>query len=156
MTVKQEINVRTVNGANFSAGYTGPFNSLDDYKLDVPRLGRTVTGKLFLRDLVGMTGMQISINKLPAGRAVPFIHKHAQNEETYIFIKGRGQMQVDAKVFDVEEGTVVRIGVDGGRCLRNNSSDDLHYICVQAKQDSLSQETFEDGIPVEQAPVWPD
>jgi mannose-6-phosphate isomerase-like protein (cupin superfamily) len=122
----------------------------------VPRRQRTVSGKLFIKELLAFTGMQISMNKLPAGVSVPFYHQHKENEEAYIFVKGRGQMQVDDETFDVEEGSIVRVGTKGSRTLRNNSSEFLYYICVQAKENSLNIDTFEDGLPGEKKVTWPE
>ncbi len=141
-------------GQNFSAFDAGSLEDLFQYELQHPRLNRTVKGKLFLREILDLTSMQVSLNRLPAGAAVPFIHKHKQNEELYIFIKGNGQMQVDGETFDIKEGTVVRIAPDGGRVWRNNSSEDLYYIVIQGKDGSLSQDTFDDGIPLETPPSW--
>ena len=36
-----------------------------------------------LHDILGLTGAEVSINNLPAGVGVPFIHSHKQNEEIY-------------------------------------------------------------------------
>lgn len=99
--------------------------------------------------------MQISMNKLPAGAAVPFYHQHKENEEAYIFIGGKGQMQIDGDTFDVEEGAIVRVSPNGSRSLRNNSNADLYYICVQARDGSLNLETFEDGIKSDKPVEWP-
>jgi mannose-6-phosphate isomerase-like protein (cupin superfamily) len=154
MPVIQDVDVKTLRGANFAAAHTGPFAQLDSYKLEVPALKRKVDGKLFLRELLGMTGMQISMNKLRAGASVPFYHQHKDNEETYIFVRGRGQMQVDGQVIDVEEGSVVRISTKGLRCLRNNSTEDLNFICIQARENSLAQDTFEDGLPSADPVIW--
>jgi len=156
MAMIQDAKLRTEKGANFTAVHAGPYAQLDNYKLEVPALNRTVNGKLFIKDFLALTGMQISMNKVPAGVAVPFTHQHKENEEAYIFIKGRGQMQVDGQVFDVEEGSVVRVATKGSRCIRNNSKEDLQYLCIQAKENSLHIDTFEDGIRGETAPVWPD
>ncbi len=155
MTIKQEADVKTCTGTNYTAVHAGPFSGLDAFKLEVPALNRTARGKLFIKDFLGLTGMQISLNKLPAGAAVPFLHKHKVNEEAYIFIKGQGQMQVDAEVIDVQEGSIVRIAPDGSRSLRNNSNEELHYICIQAQENSLKQDTFDDGIKDEATPIWP-
>jgi mannose-6-phosphate isomerase-like protein (cupin superfamily) len=155
MPVVQQADVKTISGANFTAVHTGPFSSLDSYKLDVPALNRTVQGKLFLKEFLGATGMQISMNKLPAGATVPFYHQHKDNEEVYIIVGGCGQMQIDEQVFDVEEGSVIRISTQGSRCIRNNSNEELHYICIQAKENSLVQETFEDGVRSDKRVSWP-
>jgi uncharacterized cupin superfamily protein len=36
-----------------------------------------------LHDVLGLTGAEISINNLPAGAGVPFVHSHKKNEEIY-------------------------------------------------------------------------
>ena len=49
-----------------------------------------VTDKLFEKEKLGLTGMEISINNLVANEGNPFVHTHQQNEELYIVIKGSG------------------------------------------------------------------
>ena len=39
-----------------------------------------------LHDVLGLTGAEISINNLPAGVGVPFVHSHKKNEEIYIIL----------------------------------------------------------------------
>src|ERR1700722_19427520 len=118
--IEQEVNVKTQSGANFSAVHTGRFDELgNNCTLVHPKLKRKVPGKMFVRELVAATGMQISINSLAPRISTPFTHQHKENEETYVFIKGKGQMLVDGDVIDVEEGSVVRISTKGSRCLRN-------------------------------------
>jgi mannose-6-phosphate isomerase-like protein (cupin superfamily) len=156
VTVKQEANVKSQSGKNFSAVHTGPMDKLDTYQLEHPRMKRTITGKLFTRDLLNFSSMQFSMNKLPAGKGAPFLHAHKANEEAYIFVKGNGQLQVDGEYIDVEEGSIVRIGTPGLRAIRNNSSEDLYFIVVQAKEGSLGDDTFGDGIPSDDPVNWPE
>ena len=66
----------------------------------------TTQGKCFLKETMNLTGMEVSLNVLAPGEGIPFYHKHRENEELYIFIKGKGQFQVDGEVFDVVEGSV--------------------------------------------------
>ena len=54
-------------------------------------------GKAFLHDLLGLTSCEISVSSLPAGVKLPFNHKHKQNEEIYIFLKGAGTMTLDRR-----------------------------------------------------------
>jgi len=154
-TVIQEANVKSQQGKNFSAVHAGPMAQLDNFKLEHPKMNRTISGKLFVRDLLKLSSMQFSMNKLPAGRGTPFLHQHKANEEAYIFVKGKGQMQVDGEYIDVEEGSIVRIATQGSRALRNNSSDDLYFIVVQAKEGSLGDDTFSDGVPAGDTVNWP-
>jgi len=83
-------------------------------------------------------------------------HQHQQNEEVYIFIQGKGQVQVDAEVIDVQEGSIVRIAPNGERIWRNNSNEPLLYIIVQVRENSLSQYGLGDATVPEKAVSWPD
>lgn len=153
--IKQDIAQPVRKGTNFSAIDLGPLARLDTYKLEAPAFNREVRGKLFIRELLDMTGMQVSMNKLPGGISVPYYHAHTENEEAYIFVGGSGEMQIDGEVFSVKEGSIVRISTKGMRALRNTSNEPLYYICVQAREGSLNVDTFEDGIRGEAPVKWP-
>jgi mannose-6-phosphate isomerase-like protein (cupin superfamily) len=142
-------------GPNFSAARVGPLKDLIRYAVDSPRLGLTLPGKVFLQDVLGLTGMEISLGLMPPHASIPFLHKHDQNEEVYLFLRGRGEMLVDGRVVPVSEGTAVRVAPDGVRCWRNTSDDDLVYLVIQAKAGSLEQWTGTDGIGVPEPPSWP-
>ena len=43
-----------------------------------------------LHDQLGLTGAEISVNNLPAGAGVPFVHYHHKNEEIYMILRGGG------------------------------------------------------------------
>jgi mannose-6-phosphate isomerase-like protein (cupin superfamily) len=143
-------------GKNYSAMHPGKFADLKQYQLQHPVIeGRRVSGKLFVRDHIGLTGMQISLNCMPPGIAMPFGHMHKLNEELYIFTSGSGQIQIDGDIINVQEGTCVRVAPGGDRSWRNNGTENLHYIVIQAKENSLTQDTFDDGLPSEVTPAWP-
>ncbi|WP_439647734.1 cupin domain-containing protein [Collibacillus ludicampi] len=110
--------------------------------------------KVFLKDTLQLTGMEVSLNRLPPGEGSHFRHKHKQNEELFIIVKGSGQLQVDGKIIDVREGTSIRVAPDGVRAIRNNSSEDLYYICIQAKEGSLTAYTKTDGIITDKTVEW--
>lgn len=134
----------------------GPWDQLDQYELAHPKLKKTFRGKTFLREKLGLTGMEISLNKFPPGRAVPFLHRHKQHEELYLFVRGKGEIQIDGTTIPVSEGTCVRISPDGARSVRNNSKEDLYYVCIQAKDGGLAGATStSDGVPVEGEVKWP-
>lgn len=137
-----------MDGTNFTVMHAGPFNGL----LLVPE---GPPGKCYLKDRLGLTGMEVSLNQLPEGGAVPFYHKHRENEELYLFIGGRGQFQVDGRLFEVEEGTAVRVGPDGERALRNIGTGDLMFIVVQVQANSLRQWERADAIIPEKPVDWP-
>ncbi len=136
--------VETKVGTNFTCAHVGSFDKLAEYELTLRE--RTVRGKVFLKEFVNFTGMEISYTTIPPGKHSPFVHHHKQDEEAYIFIQGSGRMEIDDDIFDVSEGTVVRVATPGKRAIGNNSDHPLVYICVQAKEGSLEQCTFDDGV----------
>jgi mannose-6-phosphate isomerase-like protein (cupin superfamily) len=136
--------IKSTSGKNFTCGEVGSFSDLRDYILPIP--DRVVRGKVFLKESIGFTAMEISFTTIAPGKNTPFVHHHKQDEEAYIFIQGTGRMQVDDDVFDVTEGSVVRVAPDGKRAIGNDSDKPLIYICIQAKAGSLEQYTTSDGV----------
>ncbi len=138
---------------NFTVIHIKNFNELDRYIFEHPKVP-TMIGKMFLKNELKLSGMEVSINKLSPGMKMPFYHKHKENEELYIFIKGKGQFQVDGEIINIQEGTVIRVSPEGVRVWRNNSSEDLYFIVIQAKVGSFSGENISDGIGVEGDVAW--
>lgn len=132
-------------GSNFTACESGARNEWPEYTVELPGLGE-IPGKLFLKDVLGFTGCEISVNSMAPGAGMPIYHQHQQNEEVYIFIQGKGQVQVDDEVIEVKEGTIVRIAPNGERTWRNNSNEPLLYIIIQARENSLTQYGLGDAI----------
>lgn len=96
-------------------------------------------GKVFLHDLLDLTGCEISVNTVPKGFKVPFSHKHKQNEEVYIILKGKGVITVDGVSVSVKEGSAVKIMPEATRTIENSGDEEFQFICVQAKKNSLEQ-----------------
>ena len=94
-------------------------------------------GKAFLHNLLELSSCEISLNAMPMGAKLPFSHKHKQNEEIYIFLKGNGTMTLDNEVIEVSEGSCVKVLPEAARTME--AKTDLVYICVQAKLGSLEQ-----------------
>ena len=138
----------------YSVVHAGPWADLDQKEFRPPGFPRGLFGKAFLKESLGLTGMELSLNKLPPGAQSPFLHRHVDHEEMYLFVRGRGQFQVDGEAFDVREGTVVRVAPAGVRALRNSGSEDLYYVCVQAREGALAVQTIADGRRVEGPIVW--
>ena len=84
----------------------------------------------------GATSCEISFGTLPSGASVPFFHSHKENEENYIILSGAGRFQVNETVFDVAEGSVVRVATNCDRNLKCTSSEPMTYICIQAKREA--------------------
>ena len=101
-------------------------------------------GKQFVKDATGATSCEISFGSLPTGASVPFFHSHKENEENYIILSGEGKFQVGSDVFDVAEGSVVRVSTNCDRNLKCTSAQPMTYVCIQAKEGSLGGYTMTD------------
>ncbi len=100
-------------------------------------------GKAFLHDLIDLTSCEISVNVMPEGVKLPFKHKHKQNEEIYIFLKGEGTMTLDGEAVEFKEGSCIKVLPSASRTMEAKTA--IEYICVQAKENSLVQFGFGDG-----------
>lgn len=154
MAASTSASLKPITGDNFAAIAIGDFADVFQYTF-ASASGLKADGKLFLKQLLGLTSAEISINALPAKKSVPFYHKHHQNEEVYLFLQGSGEFQVDDCVFPVSQGSIVRVSPDGERCLRNVSEvAPLCWVVVQAQVNSQSRHTIEDGVSVEKRVSW--
>ena len=68
-----------------------------------------------LHDKIGLTGAEVSINNLPAGISVPFVHSHKTNEEIYVILSGKGRAVIDGEEVLLVEGDWIRISPQGAR-----------------------------------------
>lgn len=102
-------------------------------------------GKILLKELLGLTSAEISVNRWAPGEEAERFHKHKNNEEIYIIIRGEGEILVDDEIIPVKEGSIVRIDPDAARRHRNVSKGDLYALVIQAHKDSLQTWTFTDG-----------
>lgn len=141
-------------GENFASANLGKFESLDQFVFEAPEVKIKREGKVFLKELLNLTGAEISFNKLSAHESISFYHTHQQNEEIYIFLKGTGEFQIDGKIFPVREGSIVRVDPAGERCYRNCGDTDLYLIVIQVKAGSYEGRTIQDGVAVRKRVSW--
>lgn len=135
------------HGPNFSVLDAGTWADLRQHIYEHPKLG-SIPGKLFLRQPLGLTALEISLGVLAPGVATPFGHRHRVNEEVYIFLKGHGQFLIDDSVLEIREGTVIRVGPPGVRAWKNTSAEPLQYLVIQARAGTLDTGTLEDAVHV--------
>lgn len=102
-------------------------------------------GKQFVKEAAEASSCEISFGTLASGAAVPFFHSHKANEENYVILSGTGRFQVDDDVFDIGEGSVVRVSTRCDRNLKCTSTEPMTYICIQAKEGSLEGYTMTDA-----------
>jgi mannose-6-phosphate isomerase-like protein (cupin superfamily) len=137
----------TEQKSNFSVAHTGPLEDL------LKREFMGFHGKYFIGKDLGLTGCEVSLNRLPAGNGMPFVHSHKKNEELYIVLKGSGIFYMDGEEFPVQEGSLIRVAPDGERAWKAGD-EDLYFICIQAEAGSLSQATLEDGVRTASKASW--
>lgn len=140
-------------GANFSAANFGKLSGLNDYALQLDPDVK-IPGKVFGGHATDATGGEFSFQVFAPGQETGFLHTHRNHEELYFFLKGKGEFQVDGKVFPVEEGSVVRVAPDGRRSVRNNSSEPLVMLCVQYRGNTFCSDDATDGIILNEPVKW--
>ena len=133
---------------DYTAVNIGSLDEIKSHSLIHPISGKEVKGKVFLKELTKASGTEISFNALPPKTELGYFHIHNQDEETYIVLKGSGYYQVNEDCFPIEEGSVIRVAPEGVRSLCNSSDEELVYICVQSKMNSLEEHTTDDGSRV--------
>lgn len=101
--------------------------------------------RIELHDKIGLTGSEISLNRLPANESIPFVHAHKQNEEVYYIVEGEGKFVIDGEDVALKAGDFVRISPDGKRQIFAGKAG-LTYICIQTKAGSLQEYTANDAI----------
>lgn len=138
---------------NFSAINLGRLSDISDYVLELgPEI--KIPGKVFGGQAVGATGGEFSFQVFAPGQETGFLHTHKNHEELYFFLSGKGEFQVDGKVFPVGEGSVVRVAPAGRRSVRNNGDTPLVMLCVQYRGNTFSAEDAADGEILSEPVNW--
>ena len=110
------------------------------------KLNVTGTERVELHDKIGLTGAEISVNVLPAGACVPFVHAHKQNEEIYIVLEGNGKMVLDGESVELSANDYFRVSPAAKRQIFAAQDSAIKYVCIQVKENSLENYTATDGI----------
>ncbi len=141
-------------GDNYTAIDIGEFDNLMDYSFLHPQFEHEVKGKVFIGEILKSSGTEISFQNLPPKAEIPFLHKHKNHEEVYIFLKGKGQFQVDGNIVNVKEGTAIRVSPDGKRTLRNNSDNAMIFMVIQSQEGSIDNHYIADGYRINGEISW--
>ena len=99
-----------------------------------------------LHDKLSLTGAEVSINSLPAGASVPFIHSHKNNEEIYAVLEGKGKAVIDGEDVELAAGDWLRISPAGKRQFFAAEDSAISSICIQVKENSLGNYTVDDAV----------
>ncbi len=98
-----------------------------------------------LHDALHLTGAEISINALPKGASVPFVHSHKQNEEIYGILEGKGKAEIDGVTVPLKAGDWLRISPVAKRRFFAADDSAIRYICIQVRTNSLEGYTAADA-----------
>ena len=110
------------------------------------KTGKSEGARTELHDKLGLTGAEISINEMPAGASVPFIHSHKENEEIYFILSGKGKAVIDGEDVELLGGDWLRVSPKAERQFLAASDSPISYICIQVKANSLDTYTASDAI----------
>ena len=99
-----------------------------------------------LHDKLSLTGAEVSINNLPAGASVPFVHSHKNNEEIYVILSGKGKAVIDDETVELNTGDWIRISPAGKRQFFAAEDSAISFACIQVKENSLEAYTNDDAI----------
>lgn len=99
-----------------------------------------------LHETLGLTGAEISINNLPAGASVPFVHAHKTNEEVYAVLSGKGKVIIDGEEIALTTGDWVRISPKAKRQFFAAEDTGISFVCIQTKENSLEGFTADDAV----------
>lgn len=99
-----------------------------------------------LHDQLCLTGAEVSINNLPVGASVPFVHSHKQNEEIYAILSGSGKAVIDEETVALKSGDWLRISPAARRQFFAAEDTGISYVCIQVKENSLEGYTQDDAV----------
>ena len=98
-----------------------------------------------LHDKLQLTGAEVSVNNLPAGASVPFVHYHKKNEEIYFVTAGKGKAVIDGETVELSAGDWLRISPAARRQFFAAPNEGISYICIQVRENSLEEYTADDA-----------
>ena len=85
--------------------------------------------RYIVKDNTELNNLVVSSTLLAAKKSTTG-HRHAGQEEVYMFVSGSGQMELDHKMFDVTAGDTVLIQDNVFHKVHNNTDFGLKFICV--------------------------
>lgn len=103
-------------------------------------------GRTELHEKLALTGAEVSINRLPAGAGVPFVHSHKNNEEIYGIIEGKGKAVIDGEEIEIKAGDWLKVAPAAKRQFSAAADSGITFVCVQVRENSLDGFTADDAV----------
>ena len=120
-------------------GYTTT-NLKQDVENQAPRFGMPAELQArFARTALDGKTLGVTHFRLEPGFRMPFGHKHEQQEEVYVVVRGSGRVKVDDEIVDVSEWDAIRFDPDTMRDVEAGP-DGIEYLAFSAGDDSRDAE----------------
>jgi quercetin dioxygenase-like cupin family protein len=97
----------------------------------------------FARTPIQGETLGVSLFTLEPNFRIPFGHKHSEQEEVYVVIRGSGRVKVDDEVVELREGDAIRFGTDTMRNMEAGP-DGMEYVAFGAGDDPMDVESDPD------------
>jgi mannose-6-phosphate isomerase-like protein (cupin superfamily) len=98
----------------------------------------------FARRALGSTVVGVSRETFAPGFRAPFGHRHREQEEVYVVLRGSGRMKIGDEVVELVEGDMVRVGPGVWRCTEAGP-DGLQVLAVGAPIADENDAEIEQG-----------
>ena len=85
--------------------------------------------RYIVKDNTSLSNLVVSSTMLSAKQSTTG-HRHAGQEEVYMFVSGSGKMELDHNIFDVTAGDTVLIQDNVFHKVHNTTDFGLKFICV--------------------------
>lgn len=103
-------------------------------------------GRAELHEKLSLTGAEVSVNQLPVGASVPFVHSHKKNEEIYGILSGKGKVVIDGEETELVPGDWLKLAPSAKRRFFAADDSGITYVCIQVKENSLDGFTADDAV----------
>jgi mannose-6-phosphate isomerase-like protein (cupin superfamily) len=125
------------------SGYTKK-NLRDDVEDVAPKFGMPPELEArFGRRAIGGETLGLSHMKLEPNFRIPFGHKHRDQEEVYVVLRGSARIKVDDEIVEVGELDAIRFDKDTMRAVEAGP-DGVEYLAFGAGEDSTDAEMVQD------------
>lgn len=111
------------------------------------------------RKQLDLKGVALGLINLPPDQGYTFTHRHREQEEVYIVIKGSGLLLVDGELLEITKGDAVRVSPESRRALKANQ-DGMFVICSGGVPQGYpnnpnARYLIDDGVPdYDDIPPW--
>src|SRR5262245_15022056 len=85
----------------------------------------------FARKAIGGETLGLSLFTLAPNFRIPFGHKHSEQEEVYVVVRGSGRISVDNDVVDLAQWDAIRFDTDTMRCVEAGP-EGIEYVAFGA------------------------